>query len=128
MRARAGRLWRTVSARRARPLPPPYVLHAYAERRARSQRDSLPRWGLGLVLVVAIEWTLVRWVNPQADRRFAFMLASQVAVILVAIALGQHLDGGPASVSEKVERMRYLGDARLCPNCARWVPGSRFWL
>jgi hypothetical protein len=27
-----------------------------------------------------------------------------------------------------VERMRYLGDARLCPNCARWVPGSRFWL
>jgi len=98
MRARAGRLWRTVSARRARPLPPTYVLRAYAERRARSQRDSLPRWGLGLVLVVAIESTLVRWVSPQADRRFAFMLASQVAVILVAIALTRRRAQRPEGV------------------------------
>jgi len=93
-------LWRARGGRHELPLPPPHVLRAYAERRARTLQRSLPYWGLGLILVIATRWGLVQWAKPWADGGFAVHLATQAGIVLLAVWLTR----GPALRPERILR------------------------
>jgi PAS domain S-box-containing protein len=67
--------------------PPPGVLRAYAEHRARNLQRCLPYWGVGLLLVTATRWGLDHWAKPASDHAFALQLATQIVIVLLAIWL-----------------------------------------
>jgi PAS domain S-box-containing protein len=100
---RAVRVWtqhplRPRSDPHATSLPPPGVLRAYAEHRARTQQWCLPYWGFGLLLVSTGRWGLDHWARPASDHAFALQLATQVMIVLLAIWLTRGPVLNPARV------------------------------